>query len=333
MNFEIYDLETLSNLFTYTGYDCLNKQYYQYVICNWKNDIKNLINHLNNIKSNYYQVGFNNENFDYPIIHHLLLNAERYRHISGQEIAQDLYQKAQTIINSESKFKSILDREKFIKQIDLFKIAHYDNKARLTSLKDLEIQMRMENVEEMPIHHSTWCKVGDEECVLDYNKNDVYATFLFFKTLLGQTDYSIYKGKNKLKLRSILQSKFNIPCLNYPDVKIGEQLILKLYCDRTNTNIYDIKKKGGTKRNKIYLKDCIPTWANFKTKEFNTLKKQFESSVITNIKGEFSYSVRFHNTIIDYGTGGAHSSLTGIFEADDEWIILDEDVGLAQWPK
>ena len=25
INYEIYDLETLINLFTYTGYDCINK--------------------------------------------------------------------------------------------------------------------------------------------------------------------------------------------------------------------------------------------------------------------------------------------------------------------
>ena len=187
--------------------------------------------------------------------------------------------------------------------------------------------MRMDNVEEMPIHHSTWCKEGDEKCVLDYNKNDVEATFLFFKTTLGKTDYSIYKGKNKLELREKLKNQFKIPCLNYPDVKIGEELIIDLYCRKTGKNKSLLKKSGGTPREKIYLKDCIPNWANFESSEFNDLKKQFKNSVITNMKGEFSYSVRFHNTIIDYGTGGAHSSLTGIFEADDEWIILDEDVG------
>ena len=39
-----------------------------------------------------------------------------------------------------------------------------DNK----NVKDLEIAMKMPNVEEMPIHHTTWCKKGDEEIILEY---------------------------------------------------------------------------------------------------------------------------------------------------------------------
>ena len=36
MIIEVYDIETLSNLFTYTGFDAKKKEWYQFVICNWK---------------------------------------------------------------------------------------------------------------------------------------------------------------------------------------------------------------------------------------------------------------------------------------------------------
>lgn len=226
-------------------------------------------------------------------------------------------------------FSAIADKNSFIKQIDLFKIWHYNNKARMTSLKDLEIAMRMPNVEEMPIHHTTWCKPGDEELVLSYNLNDVYATWLFYKTTIGKTDYTLYKGKDKLKLRQDMQSRFKLPCLNYPDVKIGEQLILKLYSDKTNQDPFELKRKGGTHRDFINLKDCIPHWANFETKEFNAIKKKFQETTITSLKGSFEESVYFHGVKMDYGTGGLHSCIkSGIYEADDYWMILDEDVGL-----
>ena len=68
--FEVYDVETLSNLFTYTGFNCTTKEYVQFVICSWRNDLKELIDHLS---SDIIQVGFNNENFDYPIIIYLVL--------------------------------------------------------------------------------------------------------------------------------------------------------------------------------------------------------------------------------------------------------------------
>ena len=327
MNFEIYDLETLSNLFTYTGYDCINKTWHQFVISGWRNDLDDLYKWLDYQRSNqYYQVGFNNENFDYPIIHHIMNHYGEYKHRFGDEIAQAIYQKSQELINNE--FNTIADKNKYIRQIDLFKIWHYDNKARRTSLKDLEVCMHMKNVEEMPIHHDAWCKPEDEEIVLSYNKNDVEATYLFFKTTLGQTDYSLYAGKNKLDLRNSLNKKFGLNCLNYPDVKIGEQLVLSLYCKKTGKNIFDLKKQGGTKRTSIKFADCIPQWANFETPEFNKLKSEFQNTIITDIKGEFNTSVIFHGIKINYGSGGAHSSAEpGIYKSDDYWIIVDEDIG------
>lgn len=331
MRFEIYDIETLSNLFTYTGYDCKTKEWTQFVICNWRNDLKSLVDRLLFLKNNrYFQVGFNNEDFDYPVIHHILNHYKEYLYLSGQEVAQRLYNKAQELIgnNDEKKYNTIADKNKFIPQLDLYKIWHYNNNARRTSLKDLEVCMNMPNVEEMPIDHRNWCKKGDEECVLSYNKNDVEATYLFFKTTLGLTDYSLYRNKNKLQLRHQLSTQFNLPCLNYPDVKIGEELILSLYCKKTGKSLYNLKKSGGTSRSSINLADCIPPWANFKSKEFNDLKRKFQNTVITSSKGEFSESVIYHGIKIDYGTGGAHSAaFPGVYESDDYWTIVDQDIG------
>lgn len=324
MILEVYDIETLSNLFTYTGFDATNKKWHQFVISKWRNDSKDLYNHL--FRDKIYHVGFNNENFDYPVIHHFINHFEIYEHLDGQDLAQKLYDKSQEIIEQE--FSTIADRHKFIYQIDLFKIWHYNNKARMTSLKDLEIVMRMDNIEEMPIHHSQWCQESDIDLILKYNKNDVEATYRFLLTTLGKTEYSLYKGKNKLELRQKLGKKFNISCINWPDVKIGEQLILKLYSDKTGTDSYQLKRMGGTPRNKIQLKDCIPHWANFESKEFNSIKNKFKNTTITTIKGSFSESVIYHGIKMDYGTGGLHSCAEpGVYSADDYWMILDEDVG------
>lgn len=324
MILEIYDLECLKNLFTYTGYCPKEDKYYQFVICNWRNDLELLHTHLKRDK--IIQVGFNNENYDYVLIHHILNHFNEYKYFTGQEVATALYNKSQEIIEQE--FSVISDKNKFIQQVDLYRIHHFNNKARIASLKDIEIAMNLPDVREMPIHHSTWCKQGDEIEILSYNKWDVYSTYLFFLVTIGKTDNPIYKGRNKLDLRIKLQKKFGISCLNWPDVKIGEQLILKLYSDKTGISLYDLKKNGGTKRNKIDLKDCIPHWANFETKEFNEIKSKFQNTVISDIKGSFSESLIFHGIKMDYGTGGLHSCIkSGIYEADDYWMILDEDIG------
>ncbi len=324
MIIEIYDLESLTNLFTYTGYDSKKNEYYQFCICKWRNDSEQLYEHLT--KRKIIQVGFNNENYDYPLEHHFLNHFDEYKFLPGEVVAQKLYQKSQEIIDME--FSAIADKNKYISQIDLFKIWHFDNKARRTSLKDLEICMRMHNVEEMPIHHTTWCKPGDEICVLDYNKNDVYATYLFLKTTLGKTEYPLYKGKDKIKLRQDLANKFNVNVMNMGDVPMGAELMLNLYAREANRNPYELKRSGGTPRPEgINLKDCIPYWCNIKSKEFTNFLNEIKNTKIQGIKGEFSFSVNFHDYILDFGLGGTHACCkSGVYESNKDWMILDLDV-------
>lgn len=319
----VYDLESLSNLFTYTGYCPKENKWYQFVICKWRNDAKLLYEHLNRDK--IIQVGFNNKSYDSPLIHHFLRHYKTdYEFMDGQDIACSLYTKSQTIISQE--FSELSDKKEQLKQIDLYKIWHYNNAARATSLKDLEICMRMDNVEEMPLHHTHWCVRGDEETILSYNKNDVWATYLFLKVTLGKTDYSIYKGKDKIKLRQDLHKKFNVNVLNMGDVPMGAELMLQLYSRKIGRSPYEVKKLR-TPRDKIELKDCIPYWCNIKSKEFNVFLDKLKKTVVRGEKGEFQFSVIFHNYKLYFGLGGSHGCIKpGVYNSDDTWIILDLDV-------
>lgn len=319
---EVYDLESLSNLFTYTGYRSKTNTWYQYVICSWRNDAKELYEHLTEEK--FVQCGFNNLTYDYPLLHHFLRHWKgEYEYYDGQELAQALYTKSQYLI--EQLFTEV--KKPFIPQIDLYKIWHYNNKARMQNLKGLEIFMRMDNVEEMPIHHTHWCHKGDEIQVLGYNKNDVLATYKFLLVTLGQTEYPLYRGKNKLQLRNDLNKKFHVNVTNMGDVPMGEELLLQLYSRATGQNPYYLKKSGGTPRNLICLADCIPFWCNLKTKEFNKFLTELQNTCVTGEKGEFQFSVIFHGFKFDFGLGGSHGSIKpGVYEENDDWIIVDYDV-------
>lgn len=326
MILEIYDLECLSNLFTYTGYSCKEKKYYQFVICNWRNETKKLFNHLKRDK--IIQVGFKNDDYDYPLLHHFLNHYDEYSTKPGQYVAERLYKKSQEIIEQE--FSTISDKNKFIFQIDLFKIWHFNNVARRCSLKDLEIAMKMDNVEEMPIHHTTWCKKGDEQCVLSYNLNDVKATYNFFLVTLGKTDYSIYKDKNKIELRQSIQKQFNVNVLNLGDVPMGYQLILYLYSRESGIPISQLKQLK-TPRNEIKLKDCIPKWCDIKSTPFKTFIDKVSSSTINpnseaSVKN-FGFSIITHDYKFDFGGGGCHGCCkSGIYESNNDWIIVDYDI-------
>ena len=320
---EVYDLESLSNLFTYTGYDYKNDIWHQYVICEWRNDIEALYNHcMNDIG---LMIGYNVEAYDYPLLHHILRHYEEYK--NDPKAAELIFEKSQQLIKME--FSAIADKNKIIPQIDLYLVFHYNNKARHQSLKGLEIQMRMDNVEEMPLHYTHVCVPGDEVLILGYNKNDVLATYKFLEVALGKTDYPLYKGKNKIKLRLDLQKQFHVNVLNKGDVPMGEELILQLYSRAANINPYQLKKCGGTPRpNGINLKDCIPSWCKLESPEFIKFLEQLKNTTIKGDKGEFSFSVIFHEYKFDFGQGGAHGSAKPqVWVSNNDWMIADYDIG------
>lgn len=322
MILEVYDLECLVNVFTYTGYTPKTDTWYQFVISPWRNDAKKLYEHIT--RGNFVQCGFNNLAYDFPLLWHFMRHYEGdYEFLSGLMLSQTLYQKSQYLVNEL--FTEV--KKPIISQIDLYKIWHYNNKARSCNLKQLEIAMRMDNVEEMPIHHTHWCSEEDEEKILKYNKWDVWATYQFFLVTIGNTDYPLYKGKNKLQLRNDLNKKFHVNVTNMGDVPMGEELMLQLYSRETHQNPYYLKKSGGTPRGIIYLKDCIPYWCNIKSKEFNKFLDKLKQTSIKGEKGEFQFSVIFHNAKFDFGIGGTHQCIEpGVYKSDDRWIIVDFDV-------
>jgi hypothetical protein len=311
---EIYDIETLAGCFTYTGYNIDTQDISQFVISNNTNDYQKLIKHLKDIVA---QVGFNNVNFDYPVLHHMLLNYNKLSTYSTQELCQEIHNVAQNIINNQDNgFNGIRFKDYFIPQVDLFRIWHFNNKARRTSLKSLEIAMNYPNVKEMPINHNISVLTDDQvKQVLDYNLNDVMATKAFYERSL-----------DKLKLRKDIRTKYGLDCTNFSDSRIGESLVLDLYCKKIGANKWDIKELR-THRPTIALKDCIFNYIKFESKEFNDLLDKFRNKVITQTKGAIKDSVIFHGFKYDFGAGGIHGCIkAGVYEANDEYMIVDADV-------
>ena len=68
-NIWVYDIETISNLFTYTAINRDTKEVVKYVIWGDLNELYPLLVHLSTCKG---LIGFNNLNFDYPVIHYII---------------------------------------------------------------------------------------------------------------------------------------------------------------------------------------------------------------------------------------------------------------------
>lgn len=309
----VYDVETLSNCFTYTAMERDTKEVVQFTIWNDINELEEFLAHLSSVKG---LIGFNNLSFDYPVLHFILNNQEKwiYGYPTGEEIAREIYAKAQEVIEDE--WSGIRDKYIKIPQLDLFRIWHYNNKARMTSLKKLQIAFRYHNVQDMPYKHYDEIETREQvQEILDYNLNDVDSTLEFY-----------IKTIPKIELRKGLYDRYGLKCMNYPDSKIGEELTLKLYCDETGDNYAEVKKRR-THRSNFKFSECVPEYVDFETTEFNNLLDYLNGIEVEEIKGSFKYSFEYQGFTFDLGTGGIHGCIkSGVYKETDTHMIVDIDV-------
>jgi hypothetical protein len=283
----IYDLETFPNFFSACFVYSNGKGIRVFEISDRKNEVEELLEFLRKVKSgNYRLVGFNNNGFDYPVLHFILEKA-RKAFKSGEKVkvtAKQIYKVAMGIINTqrEDKFgKSIKEKDVIIPQVDLFKIHHFDNKNRSTSLKMLEFNMRSANIEDLPYPVGSVLDDKQKDVVIQYNKHDVRETLKFYQ-------YSY----DALKLRDELTLQFGFNCTNFNDTRIGKELFIRTLEKEAPGSCY-VKTEYGrevrqTKRDKIVIKDCLFPYIKFDRLEFQAIHKWFQTQVITETKGVFS---------------------------------------------
>jgi DNA polymerase elongation subunit (family B) len=312
----IYDCETYKNVFTLAAEHADYPIRWQFEISPWRDDSRNIVEWCQWLASkNAQMVGFNNVGFDYPVLHTLLQ--------MGKATPEILYQKATSIIGAQetNRFANIVyPSDRYVEQIDLFKIAHFDNKARATSLKALEFVMRMGNIEDLPFPVGTSLTRDQIEVLKKYNRHDVTATKKFYHEMKEQIDF-----------RTALTQKHGRDFMNHNDVKIGKE-IFQMELEKAGVQCYKYGPNGRepmqTKRPFIALKDCIPSFIKFNNPEFNRIKDYLQSQVVSETKGVFKdLTASVGGLDFVFGTGGIHASVENqIFEANDDWMILDVDV-------
>jgi hypothetical protein len=276
----------------------------------------------------HYWVGYNNLRFDSQVVEHVLRNYEHWHEMSGLEICAIIAQKAADTIHDANYdvFPEYKEEWLSLKQLDLFKINHYDNKNRRVSLKRLEFEMDFENIEEMPIHHLKENMTKEEVIeTIYYCHNDVQATYEFYKITTGDTEHPLYKGNNQVELRQDIYEEFGIHCLNYSDSKIGDEMVKKYYCEQKGIQYSDLPKKG-LFRTEVKVRDCIADYVAFQTPELQEFLKRISRERLT-MKDDFKESLEFYGNTYTFAKGGLHTeNKPRVFEADDVSSIVDWDV-------
>jgi hypothetical protein len=325
-NVIIYDIETMQELFLIV---CMvpGKAGKSFQVSRWKNQLDAFVRYTE-ANPGAYWVGYNNLRFDSQVVEWILRNYDNWHELSNLEICAKIAQKAADVIHDANYdvFPEYREHELTLKQIDLFKIHHYDNKNRMVSLKRLEFEMDLENIEEMPIHHTKTNMTKEEiELTIDYCFNDVDATYEFYKVTLGETDHPLYKGNNQIELRQDIFEEFGIPCLNYSDSKIGDEMIKKYYCSEKGIEYKELPRKGYFRKN-IDLKNCIAKYVVFQTPELSDFLKRIKKTQL-GLQDDFKEELHFYGNVYSFMKGGLHTeNKPKVFEADEEYEIIDWDV-------
>lgn len=324
-NAVVYDVETLPNVFTLTAEMLHSDVASTWEISHYRDDRQQLIAWFRHLEETQTpMISFNGVHFDYPIIHFIYCNP----HATVEQI----YAKAQAIIgNHMDRFGHVIwDRDRFAPQIDLFKIHHFDNKAKTTTLKALQINMRSERVVDSPLPFNVAVAAPDvDQHLIPYNCHDVKETKRF-----------AHFSMPAIQFRIGLIPQFGVEVLNYNDTKIGEKMLEQrlgddVCYDRSNGR----KEKRQTPRYRIALNDIIFPYIRFNNPEFQRVLDFMKAQVLTpediddpdspiKTKGVFT-DLHAHVGGLDFhfGTGGVHASVSSQrFEAGNGWIIRDIDV-------
>lgn len=286
----IYDLEIYPPVMTMCTVDADGENVLEFEISNRKNDSKRFLEFFRDcIRKKRRMVGFNNRSFDYTIIHYMIEKAKAC-HLAGEECvfaAKELYKVADEYFKkqkgSDKSFNPIRDSDVVIPQVDLYLIHHFDNKARATSLKMLEFNMRSEEIEDLPFPPGYMIKDNEIPTLLKYNKKDIFETLKFYN-----------ESKDALQLREDLTKQFGFDCTNFNDTKIGKQLFIDRLEQENPGCCYSYGKHGRkinqTKRDKIVIKDCLFSYIDFTRNrpEFKAVHEWFKRQVITETKGVFT---------------------------------------------
>lgn len=308
----VYDIETFPNCFTNAVKEIGTDNRWFFEISDWVDDRIAMYKFLTALQHNKSQmVGFNNVNFDYPIIH---------KFMNEQCGAYALWEKCKAIIDSPHGDWShiIADWNVLIPQIDLFKIHHFDNKARSTSLKLLEFNMRRPNIRDLPFSPNTVLTQEQVVVLRDYNWEDIGATEGFYFESLEAIEFREELGEHTI---------------NYNDTKIGKQHFIKKLEDHQPgiCHYRDAAGKRHTRQtihDRIKLNEVVFPYVTFKHPEFHRVHQWLLSQEVWDDTGMFKdVSATINDFRFDFGRGGIHGSLTDtIVVADLDMMILDLDV-------
>ncbi len=325
----VYDLETPEQCFLASFYIRETGEWRDFLINAYQNDLYLLLKFLDENKNKWF-CGYNVLKFDGQVIEFILKNYSSWIDKSNLEISYMISQFASEEIDkgNYSIHSTYKEYEFTYNQLDLPSIWHFFNENRRVSLKQLEFEMRAENIENLEFELDQTFSEEQVQDMIVYCHNDVTCTNQFLEYTIGNTDNELYKGKDKIKDREIIMKEVGLPCMNYDDVKIGAEWNKKDYMMLTGKRDFELKPQ---KVNYFYGKkyrDFFPKTVTFQTENVKSFIKKLGQTTILNVKQEFIVDLD-KNLQGCIAKGGIHSREKERFiKPLEDSVYIQNDIGL-----
>lgn len=252
-------------------------------------------------------IGYNSISYDANILDFVY-------NYSGTKINKDLFKLSQDIISREKGGVFSAQKKYAWPNLDLMKLMAFDKLG--VSLKQCAINLQWKKIQDLPLPYDHAVQQEDLETILKYNINDVLITYELYIAL-----------QEKIELREKLGELYDVDLMSASDSKIANVLLEKMYTQQTNLEIRQIRNLR-TKRDFLWLKDCISPKIRFKTKKLNDLKWEIAQTLVVS-ENNFVYKKKlsFGGNKYELGVGGLHSEDDPEkFISNDNFIIRDADV-------
>ena len=332
----VYDLETLPNVFTMNALSLADDSLdLTFEISEYMDERDRMFAwfwhwHQNNT----IMIGFNNLSFDFAVLHFICENP--------RASVREIYAFAMQIIAGEfGRWGSVVwQSDRFAPQCDLYKVHHFDNPNKSTSLKQLEFNMRSENVMECPLPFNVdLTREQIDKVLIPYNKHDVKETRRFANI-----------SKEAISLRLDLMNSGEIfgDVLNFSDTKIGSKLMeQRLGRAITHDELGNIRQ---THRTHVALGEVVLPFVRFRSEPFQKVLERIHAKVLTadeiDISSDNATKIKTKGVFsdlkavlpcgapdnspfsFDFGVGGIHGSVSEKrFDVrGTDWRLIDIDV-------
>ena len=317
----VMDYETLSNCFVGVFQHYKTSEQKIFIVHDLQNDFDKFIEFLiDNRDEKQWHISYNGLAFDAQVTQYILNNHELWSNMSGCAIAEVIYKFAQETIARQNRKEWGVFAPWHIQigQIDLFKMHHWDNPAKRSSLKWIQFSMDWENLQDMPIEHTVKIETREQlDTIVGYCINDVASTKAIFD-----------RSKSQIKLRKELTDKYQINLYSASEPRIAKELFAYHLGKKLSITPREIKGMK-TYRNIIKVKDLVLPYIKFKSPVFQQALNKFNTLELDamQLKGQFKYKLEHNGVHTTFALGGIHGARkSGVYKSDDQHIIMSSDV-------